>query len=67
LSLILSILIFSFLTMLFIFLTKSYLPFKLSNIPFILLAGLLSAGIATISTGMIKKNEWTHLFSETIR
>ena len=53
--------------MLFIFLTKSYLPFKLSNIPFILLAGLLSTGIATISTGMIKKNEWTHLFSETIR
>jgi O-antigen/teichoic acid export membrane protein len=67
LSLILSILIFSFLTMLFIFLTKSYLPFKPANIPFILLTGLISTGIAMISTGMIKKNEWTHLFSETIR
>ena len=67
LSLILSILIFSFLTMLFIYLIKSYLPFKPSNLPFILLSGLLSTGIAMISTGMIKKNEWTHLFSETIR
>jgi O-antigen/teichoic acid export membrane protein len=67
LSLILSILIFSFLTMLFIFLTKSYLPFKPANIPFILLTGILCTGIAMISTGMIKKNEWTHLFSETIR
>jgi hypothetical protein len=67
LSLILSILIFSFLTMLFIYLIKSYLPFNPANIPFILLTGLLSTGITMISTGMIKKNEWTHLFSETIR
>jgi O-antigen/teichoic acid export membrane protein len=67
LSLTISILIFSFLTVLFIFLTKLYLPFKPANIPFILLTGLLSTGIAMISTGMIKKNEWTHLFSETIR
>jgi hypothetical protein len=52
---------------LFIFLTKSYLPFKPANIPFILLSGILCTGIAMISTGMIKKNEWTHLFSETIR
>jgi O-antigen/teichoic acid export membrane protein len=67
LSLTISILIFFFLTVLFIFLTKSYLPFKPANIPFILLTGLLSTGIAMISTGMIKKNEWTPLFSETIR
>jgi O-antigen/teichoic acid export membrane protein len=66
LSLILSIFIFSSLTGLFIIFIKFFFPFTLSNLPIIIIIGSLLIGIASVSTGMINRNEWSHLYNETI-
>lgn len=65
-SLILRTLIFSILTSLLIISIKFFLPFTPVNLPIIILIGLLFTGIAMVSTGMLSKKEWRHLYNETI-
>jgi O-antigen/teichoic acid export membrane protein len=65
-SLILRTLIFSILTSLLIISIKFFLPFTSVNLPIIILIGLLFTGIAMVSTGMLSKKEWRHLYNETI-
>ena len=66
LSLILRLFIFSTLTGLFVISIKSFFPFTPANLPIIIVIGSLLTGIAMVSTGMINRNEWSHLYNETI-